>query len=350
MLSYDEWLKQKRDEQSRLAKEAYDSALGASESLYANALAGADATYKAAETAAGTALGQNQTFVEDAYRRDLATYGRKAEALAQSGLTGSGYSDNLARDAYASRQQGMSEAQLAYSKALTDAASAKELAIGAAEDKKIAADYTADAAYRSALADIDQRNAENSLTRAEVLDLVNSVDTSAPDEVEKALLAGVITAEEANSYRDAWNSAINPESAFTVNGAEMTKADAYALLRAYKTSPWADATKVAALEAKYREIYEGDTSAGWRAAPGFTNISRGYHIQVRNDQGEKRTMTAGPAVSDTAVVRAASNLANGAVFTYGGNEYIKDSDKVYVLRPYNLSAGYDINRFSVAGS
>ena len=325
MLLYDEWLKQKREEQSRLAKEAYDSALGASESLYANALAGADATYKAAEKAAGTALGQNQTFVEDAYRRDLATYGRKAEALAQSGLTGSGYSDNLARDAYASRQQGMSEAQLAYSKALTDAASAKELAIGAAKDKKIAADYTADAAYRSALAEIDKRNAENSLTRAEVLELVNSVDTSAPDEVEKALLAGVITAEEANSYRDAWNSAINPESAFTVNGAAMTKADADALLRAYKSSPWADATKVAALEKEHAKMYVGNATILPNAALG---IGTGSMTTIKI--GDKVTrVDASHETGDQTVLHAAQDLQDNTVFSVGGKLYIKRDGKAY---------------------
>lgn len=329
-LTYDEyWRKKALENQVGItATDAYRSALDYAETKYDNSVSAAGNAYTAASSAAETALGQNQALVSDAYRRDLATYGRKAEALAQSGLTGSGYSDNLARDAYASRQQGMSEAQLAYSKALTDAASAKELAIGAAKDEKLANEYSATAAYQTALAEVEKNAADTALTRTELLDIVNSADTSAPDEVERALLGGVITADEANTYRDAWNAAINPNSAFTVDGASMPKEDADALLRAYKSNPWADATKVAALEDKYREIYEGDTSEGQRLGQVYT----GQTIQiVTNERGSKAKMKVGKAVTSPNVLSAASNLADGAVFTYGVSKYLKQGDKVYHL-------------------
>lgn len=53
------------------------------------------------------------------YARQLATYGKNAEALAQAGLTGSGYSDNLTAAAYAAKQSGKESAMNAYQQILT---------------------------------------------------------------------------------------------------------------------------------------------------------------------------------------------------------------------------------------
>ena len=52
--------------------------------------------------------------VNSAHERNLATYGQRAEQLAQAGLTGSGYSDNLERDAYAAKQQALAEIEKTY--------------------------------------------------------------------------------------------------------------------------------------------------------------------------------------------------------------------------------------------
>lgn len=54
------------------------------------------------------------TAAESEYARSLTTYGEKAEQLGQMGLTGSGFSDNLERDAYAAKQQALSEIEKNY--------------------------------------------------------------------------------------------------------------------------------------------------------------------------------------------------------------------------------------------
>ena len=333
-LTYDEyWRKKALENQVGItATDAYNSALAYAGTKHDNAVSAAENAYTAADKAATTALGQNQALVSDAYRRDLATYGRKAEALAQAGLTGSGYSDNIARDAYATRQQGMSEAQLAYSKALTDAASAKELAIGAAKDKRIADEYSATAAYQTALAEVEKNSADTALTRAELLDIVNAADTSAPDEVERALLGGVITADEANAYRDNWNSAIDPATAFrSTDGAYMSSADAKALVRAYKASPWADATKAAALDEEYAKRYAGEATTFSEAKVGSTYANLTMVSLGVGDNKKFYRLDASREEKDETVVHAAEKVPEGTLFSVGGKPYVKRDGKVYFV-------------------
>lgn len=332
-LTYDEYWRKKAlgNQVGITATDAYRSALEYAETKYDNSVTSAENAYTAADKAATTALGQNQALVSDAYRRDLATYGRKAEALAQSGLTGSGYSDNLARDAYASRQQGMSEAQLAYSKALTDAASAKELAIGAAEDKRIADEYSATAAYQTALAEVEKNAANTALTRAELIDIVNAADTSAPEEVEKALLAGIITADEANTYRDNWNAAIDPATAFrSTDGAYMSSADAKALVRAYKASPWADATKAAALDEEYAKRYVGEATTFSEAKVSGRHNTTVVTVGVGDNKKNYR-LDASREEKDETVVHAAEKVPDDTLFSVGGKPYVKRDGKVYFV-------------------
>lgn len=52
--------------------------------------------------------------VNSEHERNLATYGQRAEQLAQAGLTGSGFSDNMTRDAYAAKQQALAEIEKTY--------------------------------------------------------------------------------------------------------------------------------------------------------------------------------------------------------------------------------------------
>ena len=332
-LTYDEYWRKKTMENKVgiTAADAYSSALDYAGKKYESAVTSAENAYTAAENAATTALGQNQALVSDAYRRDLATYGRKAEALAQAGLTGSGYSDNLARDAYASRQQGMSEAQLAYSKTLADAASAKELAIGAAADEKMANEYSATAAYQTALAEVEKNAANTALSRAELLDLVNAADTSAPDEVEKALLGGVITADEANAYRDNWNAAIDPATAFrSTDGAYMSSADAKALVRAYKASPWADATKAAALDEEYAKRYAGEATTFSEAKVSGRHDMTVVTVGVGDNKKHYR-LDASREEKDETVVHAAEKVPDDTLFSVGGKPYVKRDGKVYFV-------------------
>lgn len=80
------------EEQRRLAEESADA-------VRTNMYAEADRRLAEAKSAA-----------ESSFERNRVTYGETAERLGQMGLTGSGYSDNMMRDAYAARAQGISAA------------------------------------------------------------------------------------------------------------------------------------------------------------------------------------------------------------------------------------------------
>ena len=73
---------------------------------------------------------------ESDFRRSQATYGQLAEQLNQAGLTGSGYSDNVTRDAYAYRQEAVSGANKTYAESLRvieDSYTDKKLQVGEME-------------------------------------------------------------------------------------------------------------------------------------------------------------------------------------------------------------------------
>lgn len=70
--------------------------------------------YDATMARAKDTLKEQQTAANAAFERSKPTYGMMAEQMAQSGLTGSGYSDNLTRDAYAARQAGYDSAYKTY--------------------------------------------------------------------------------------------------------------------------------------------------------------------------------------------------------------------------------------------
>lgn len=65
------------------------------------------------DSAKGT-LKEQQTAADAVFERSKPTYGMMAEQLAQSGLSGSGYSDNITRDAYAARQASYDNAHKIY--------------------------------------------------------------------------------------------------------------------------------------------------------------------------------------------------------------------------------------------
>lgn len=73
---------------------------------------------------AGLAKENKTEAIRDAdtsYQKALSGYGRNAELLAKMGLTGSGYSDYLDAQAYAQKQNAISEANATYDKTLKDA-------------------------------------------------------------------------------------------------------------------------------------------------------------------------------------------------------------------------------------
>lgn len=70
--------------------------------------------YDATMAQAKDTLREQQTAADAAFERSKPTYGMMAEQMAQSGLTGSGYGDNITRDAYAARQASYDNAHKIY--------------------------------------------------------------------------------------------------------------------------------------------------------------------------------------------------------------------------------------------
>ena len=109
-----DFVRKKQTDAIQYANDAYAAAESAAATARDSAYSYAEGERVRAEEAARTGLSdanaaadarQSQSIVlaNDAFERDKVTYGQAAERLAQAGLTGSGFSDNLTRDAFASR-------------------------------------------------------------------------------------------------------------------------------------------------------------------------------------------------------------------------------------------------------
>lgn len=120
-VTYEEWLESKgtsltnkRDKDVKYYKDLYNATENTINTQYKGDITYAKGVRKNAEAAAATGLSDANAAADerlrgsivqadDTFERDKVTYGQAAERLAQAGLTGSGYSDNLTRDAFASR-------------------------------------------------------------------------------------------------------------------------------------------------------------------------------------------------------------------------------------------------------
>lgn len=138
--------------------------------------------YDKSVATAGEVLGENRAAVDYNYNRSTTGYGMLAEQLAQSGLSTSGYSDNLTRDAYANRQTGYSDAYKIYSDSVQKAA-----------DDKAAADRALDVdEYEH-----NQKMRENFLADLETVDYGMSRST-----LRNLIAAGQYTMDMANDLFD----------------------------------------------------------------------------------------------------------------------------------------------------
>ena len=144
-----------------------------------------DQIYKAAEAARVREYEQaeivRQRGIVDAntsYEQNKATYGANAEALASMGLTGSGYSDYLNSQAYAT-QRGEVQA------ANADAEATKRAARYAEDDKKMNADATYAANVKEAELNYSERVSEINATYEEALRDANLWKTEADFEANR---------------------------------------------------------------------------------------------------------------------------------------------------------------------
>ena len=124
----------------------------------------------------------------ETYERNKVSYGQNAESLAQAGLTGSGYSDNLMRDAFATRQTAIAAVEDAYRRDEKELLSSYKDHLQEEEDKKLSRKIGSNDA---------------------VLELLTNDPTMSADLVVENLIAKGYTEEEAIT---AWNANVTSRS------------------------------------------------------------------------------------------------------------------------------------------
>lgn len=119
--------------------------------------------YDATMAQAKGTLNEQQTAANAAFERSKPTYGMMAEQMAQSGLTGSGYSDNITRDAYAARQAGYDSAYKTYGDTARVAEQTKYADLLAAEEAALTYKEGLDQSFDLIYADIAQGTSKSDL-------------------------------------------------------------------------------------------------------------------------------------------------------------------------------------------
>ena len=202
-------------------------AIADNEEIRKKAVTYAEEQKLAAEEAAGIQRQRDMIDAANAYERNKATYGAKAEALADMGLTGGGYSDYLDAQAYAT-QRGDVQAAIgretesrrlaanayndAVNKALYDEAVANQTANISAGEQKSAAEISKNTAVQAAN---DAAASYNEGIFTNILDKISTGAISA-DQIES--LASLYGMSE--EQKKAWLDAANKYSGETVANEE----------------------------------------------------------------------------------------------------------------------------------
>lgn len=118
-----------------------------------------------AKASAASILSEAKTDADTEYERSKSTYGMLAEQMAQSGLSGSGYSDNLTREAYAARQTGYDNAFKNYNEMMRAADQKYQEGMLAAEEAALAYKEGIDQNFDLIYADIAQGTSKSDLDR-----------------------------------------------------------------------------------------------------------------------------------------------------------------------------------------
>lgn len=276
----------------------------------------------------------------DAFERDRVTYGQAAERLAQAGLTGSGVSDNMTRDAYASRALLYSDANrtkaaeehsnaLTYRDAMEKAASDEaDLKYAAEESKKTAAStiegLEADFAVKQAekysryksggyseytLADIDanfspedakQLKADN--MDAVIGDFVDSVNYDSPENIAASIKGIEKLYNEKHIDKDTYDAVM-----------QMAESDPTALSARYRTGLIDSKTYLDKIRSTGKAD-SGKVQSGWHIAD-LKNGSEVQEIYVTigsTEKGENAIRASlGKKVSDESTEKALNTIATG---------------------------------------
>ena len=341
------------------------------------------------DRAKGT-LKEQQTAADAVFERSKPTYGMMAEQLAQSGLSGSGYSDNITRDAYAARQASYDNAHKIYGDTVRVAEQTKYADLLAAEreglsySEKIAEAFSTYYDGISAGESIDSiKNivASNGFTKGQADALWSKAGwgSAMPTDVYDGLF-GTMTEEggetpattpgstptvfpspNTTNAIDAWRSNLGeitvdnfkPVYDALVSGDPAAKDAIMAFLReAPKLGGMTDTSQGSTVadylyskgvigyetwkEAKAEA--EADDELIDTAATGIT-VKRGlklkegdnFKAEVKNKDGSTSTYNVqiGSRQTDPMLLNRANEIADGTLFAYNGTIYVKQDGQVW---------------------
>ena len=386
------------DEYLKKYREKYGIASGTNEDYLA---AEHRIAYKAAEKKkaqdqllASETLAADTAAANNALARTRVTYGQNAERLAQAGLTGSGYSDNITREAYALRQNAVSDARVKYHDSMRTAADT-ELATQYAADAQLATglgqldtqktakfdallagvkDGTYTPAEASKQAELQGLNDQQSAMLQTAIDMyknqaIEELNAALSDGsityamVENAKAAGVIDQVKADDYNKQWRDKIQVGTDVFIQGKDENGKDVFysdveaqRILNEYKNdprlidengnNPTYDALKkiydgkYAGKDENGKYIFKdigakynfGAEGAGWKG-----KVGDNFSVSIgEGDSKQIFRVQSGGEVTDTEITDKAADVDEGSVFKYGNKLYIKHNGRVFLIeqRPW----------------
>lgn len=321
------------------------------------------------------------------YEQNKATYGANAEQLAAMGLSGSGYSDYLNQQAYATQraetqnanaqaeatklaaeQQANSDklnAELSYAENMQGNAEklaqyqqqkAEEAKAEEEQKKQYYAalltsantgEYTSEqiaslgAQYGLDEAQISQLQAAYSKELIESGDLANENT----DKIDDLHQSGQISEEDYNKQKEQWNSQIDTSDAF-FNSGSMSASEAKKQLDKILNNEWTSEENKKALQKTYDSLYKVVTNdvrfnndGGWWIFGSTDMDDVGNNFSLIDNSGFKYRIESGGKVTDSAITSIARDVADGSIFGLRGQIYYKKDGNVYLVRKRENSYG-----------
>lgn len=323
------------------------------------------------------------------YEQNKATYGANAEQLAAMGLSGSGYSDYLNQQAYATQRaetqnanaqaeatklaaeqqansdklnaelsyaenmQGNAEKLAQYQQQKAEEAKAEEeqQSLSYTEALQMISDYGADldVSYLETLLNTgsvsqeqyDQLMAQYSKELIESGDLANE-DTDKIDDLHQS---GQISEEDYNKQKEQWNSQIDTSDAF-FNSGSMSASEAKKQLDKILNNEWTSEENKKALQKTYDSLYKVVTNdvrfnndGGWWIFGSTDMDDVGNNFSLIDNSGFKYRIESGGKVTDSAITSIARDVADGSIFGLRGQIYYKKDGNVYLVRKRENSYG-----------
>lgn len=316
------------------------------------------------------------------YEQNKATYGANAEQLAAMGLSGSGYSDYLNQQAYATQR---AETQNANAQAEATKVAAEQQAnsdklnaeLSYAENMQGNAEKLAQyqqqkaeqqsLSYTEALQMISDRGADLDVSYLETLlntgsvsqeqydqlmaqyskELIESGDLANEDtdKIDDLHQSGQISEEDYNKQKEQWNSQIDTSDAF-FNSGSMSASEAKKQLDKILNNEWTSEENKKALQKTYDSLYKVVTNdvgfnndGGWWIFGSTDMDDVGNNFSLIDNSGFKYRIESGGKVTDSAITSIARDVADGSIFGLRGQIYYKKDGNVYLVRKRENSYG-----------